>query len=275
MSGALEAFLEYILIIKALSPATYEAYRRDLLQFESFLKKDIINADTNDVMAFLSTIEKKSTLNRKLAAINSFFDFCIKYRFIKEKPKLKIAKIPKSLPKYMEYEEFKKKVSLINRNSWIGKRDYAFLLFLYASGARISEALETKKGDIEGVWLKIRYAKGEKERMVPLPKRLIELIEEYLNSSPSKNDYLWVNYKGDKLSRIYAFKITKKYLGVSPHTLRHSFATSLILGGADLRVVQELLGHASINTTQIYTHIREKDLKDTVEKFHPLSKESV
>ena len=275
MSSALEAFLEYIIIVKALSPSTYEAYKTDLLQFEEFLKKDIINAETSDVMAFLSTIEKKSTLNRKLAAINSFFDFCIKSRFIKEKPKLKVAKIPKSLPKYMEYEEFKKKVSLIDKSSWIGKRDYAFLLFLYASGARVSEALETKRGDIEGVWLKIRYAKGEKERMVPLPKNLISIIEDYLKETPKKSDYLWINYKGEKLSRIYAFKITKKYLGVSPHTLRHSFATSLILGGADLRVVQELLGHASINTTQIYTHIREKDLKETVENFHPLSKEAV
>ncbi len=275
MSSALEAFLEYIIIVKALSPSTYEAYKTDLLQFEEFLKKDIINAETSDVMAFLSTIEKKSTLNRKLAAINSFFDFCIKSRFIKEKPKLKVAKIPKSLPKYMEYEEFKKKVSLIDKSSWIGKRDYAFLLFLYASGARVSEALETKRGDIEGVWLKIRYAKGEKERMVPLPKNLILIIEDYLKEAPKKSDYLWINYKGEKLSRIYAFKITKKYLGISPHTLRHSFATSLILGGADLRVVQELLGHASINTTQIYTHIREKDLKETVENFHPLSKEAV
>ncbi len=275
MSSALEAFLEYIIIVKALSPATYEAYKRDLLQFENFLEKDIINADTSDVMAFLSSIEKKSTLNRKLAAINSFFDFCVKSRFLKEKPKLRVAKIPKTLPKFMEYEEFKKRVSLINRNDWIGKRDYAFLLFLYASGARVSEALECKKGDIEGVWLKIRYAKGEKERMVPLPESLISAINEYLKEAPKKSDYLWVNYKGEKLSRIYAFKITKKYLGVSPHTLRHSFATSLILGGADLRVVQELLGHASINTTQIYTHIREKDLKETVENFHPLSKESV
>ncbi len=275
MSGALEAFLEYIVIIKALSPSTCKAYEADLKQFEEFLKKDIITATTKDVIAFLSQIEKKSTLNRKLSAINSFFDFCVKSKFIKERPKLKVAKVPQTLPKFIEYEDFKNRLKTIDRSDWIGKRDFAFLLFLYASGARVSEALSVKRGDIEGNWLKIREAKGEKERMVPLPSFLIEVIEDYLNSLSIYNDYLWINYKGKPLSRIYAFKITKKYLGVSPHVLRHSFATSLILGGADLRVVQELLGHASINTTQIYTHIQRKDIKETMEKFHPLSRENV
>ena len=275
MSGALEAFLEYIVIIKALSPSTCKAYEADLKQFEEFLKKDIITATTKDVIAFLSQIEKKSTLNRKLSAINSFFDFCVKSKFIKERPKLKIAKVPQTLPKFIEYEDFKNRLKTIDRSNWIGKRDFAFLLFLYASGARVSEALSVKRGDIEGNWLKIREAKGEKERMVPLPSFLIEVIEDYLNSLLIYSDYLWINYKGKPLSRIYAFKITKKYLGVSPHVLRHSFATSLILGGADLRVVQELLGHASINTTQIYTHIQRKDIKETMEKFHPLSRENV
>ncbi len=275
MSDALEAFLEYIVIIKALSPSTCKAYERDLKQFESFLKKDIITADTKDVLEFLSQIENKNTLNRKLAAINSFFDFCLKSKFIKEKPKLKAAKIPQSLPKFLEYEEFKKRLQTIDKSSWIGKRDFAFLLFLYASGARVSEALNVKRGDIEGNWLKIREAKGEKERLVPLASSLLEKIEEYLKEVPIYSDYLWINYKGKRLSRIYAFKITKKYLQVSPHVLRHSFATSLILGGADLRVVQELLGHATINTTQIYTHIQRKDIKETMEKFHPLSKGKV
>ncbi len=275
MSGALEAFLEYIVIIKALSPSTCEAYQRDLTQFEEFLKRDIITSKTADVISFLSKIEKKSTLNRKLAAINSFFDFCIKSRFIKEKPKLRVAKIPRSLPKYMEYEEFKRKADMIDQTEWIGKRDYAFLLFLYASGARVSEALEIKRGDIEDIWLKIRHSKGEKERMVPLPSSLVKKIDEYLKSLPFYSDYIWINYKGKRLSRIYAFKICKKYLNISPHVLRHSFATSLITGGADLRVVQELLGHACINTTQIYTHLRQKDLKETMENFHPLSKEKV
>ncbi|NPA81169.1 MAG: tyrosine-type recombinase/integrase [Epsilonproteobacteria bacterium] len=275
MSGALEAFLEYIVIIKALSPSTCKAYEADLKQFEEFLKKDIITATTKDVIAFLSQIEKKSTLNRKLSAINSFFDFCVKSKFIKERPKLKIAKVPQTLPKFIEYEDFKNRLKTIDRSDWIGKRDFAFLLFLYASGARVSEALSVKRGDIEGNWLKIREAKGEKERMVPLPSFLIEVIEDYLNSLSIYSDYFWINYKGKPLSRIYAFKITKKYLGVSPHVLRHSFATSLILGGADLRVVQELLGHASINTTQIYTHIQRKDIKETMEKFHPLSRENV
>ncbi len=275
MSNALEAFLEYIVIVKALSPLTCKAYELDLKQFENFLQRDIITATTKDVIDFLSTLDKKSTLNRKLAAINSFFDFCVKSKFIKEKPSLKAAKIPQSLPKFMEYEEFKNRLKLIDRSTWIGKRDFSFLMFLYASGARVSEALNVKRGDIEGIWLKIREAKGEKERLIPLPPSLIKHIEDYLNQAPIYSDYLWINYKGKKLSRIYAFKISKKYLGVSPHVLRHSFATSLILGGADLRVVQELLGHASINTTQIYTHIQQKEIKETMHKFHPLAKEKI
>jgi len=215
MSNALEAFLEYIVIVKALSPLTCKAYELDLKQFENFLQRDIITATTKDVIDFLSTLDKKSTLNRKLAAINSFFDFCVKSKFIKEKPSLKAAKIPQSLPKFMEYEEFKNRLKLIDRSTWIGKRDFSFLMFLYASGARVSEALNVKRGDIEGIWLKIREAKGEKERLIPLPPSLIKHIEDYLNQAPIYSDYLWINYKGKKLSRIYAFKISKKYLGVS------------------------------------------------------------
>jgi len=120
--------------------------------------------------------------------------------------------------------------------------------------------------------VKIRHAKGQKERIVPIAPIALKALDTYLQESPFDTTTLWCNYKGGKLSRISAFKITQKYLGVSPHVLRHSYATSLVSGGADLRVVQELLGHSSLLTTQIYTHIQKQDLKETVEVCHPMAK---
>ena len=171
----------------------------------------------------------------------------------------------------MSYEDIKEGLNLIDRSTWIGKRDYALILYLYATGTRISECLELNRGDIDGQWLHIRHAKGEKERIVPIAKQAKDAIYEYLLAFKYEKDFIWSNYRGEKLSRISAYKITQKYLAVSPHVLRHSYATSLIRGGADLRVVQELLGHASLLTTQIYTHIQKQDLKETVEVCHPMT----
>jgi integrase/recombinase XerD len=275
MSNELEAFLEYITITKALSKKSVAAYKNDLLLIEENLQKPLIVLNTQKLLTFLTLYQNKRTLNRKLSSVNAFFDFCYKQQFSHEKTKLKFAKIPKLLPKFLSYEKIQKGLFLIDRTTWIGKRDYALILFLYASGTRISECLELSYSDIEDEWLHIRHAKGEKERIVPLAKLAKDAIEIYLQSSGFNEEYIWCNYKGGKLSRISAYKITQKYLGVSPHVLRHSYATSLIRGGADLRVVQELLGHASLMTTQIYTHIQKQDLKDTVEVCHPMAKEHV
>ncbi len=275
MSKELEAFLEYILITKALSQKTVQAYHGDLISIEESLKKPLISLDTTTILSYFTQYKNKRTLNRKLSSINAFFDFCYKESFLEEKAKIKAAKIPKLLPKFLSYEDIQKGLALIDRETWIGKRDYALILFLYASGTRISECLELSLGDIEGEWLHIRHAKGQKERIVPLAKVAKNAILEYLNELPKEKEYVWCNYKSGKLSRISAFKITQKYLGVSPHVLRHSYATSLIRGGADIRVVQELLGHSSLLTTQIYTHIQKQDLKDTVDVCHPMAKETL
>lgn len=275
MSNELEAFIEYITVTKALSKKSIEAYRSDLLFFEQKLNKPLVKLDTVALLEALQNYENKRTLNRKLSSINAFFDFCHKSQFLEKHAKLRLAKIPKLLPKFLSYEAILKGLELIDRSSWIGLRDYALILFLYASGARISEALELSRNDIEGEWLYIRHAKGEKERIVPLAVVAREAIDTYLREAPFEKDYLWYNYRGTKLSRISAYKITQKYLGVSPHVLRHSYATSLIRGGADLRVVQELLGHASLLTTQVYTHIQKQDLKDTVSVYHPITQESL
>jgi integrase/recombinase XerD len=271
LSNELEAFLEYISITRALSKKSVEAYRSDLLSIEIELQTPLVKLESNSVLSLLSKYKNKRTLNRKLSAINAFFDFCYKSHFSQEHTKYKFAKIPKLLPKFLSYNEIKNSLLLIDRTSWIGLRDYALILFLFASGARISECLALRLEDIEDGWLNIRHAKGEKERIVPIAKVATDAIKDYLSQMPNESEFVWCNYKGDTLSRISAYKITQKYLGVSPHVLRHSYATSLISGGADLRVVQELLGHVSLLTTQIYTHIQKQDLKETVEVCHPLA----
>lgn len=275
MSNELEAFIEYISITKALSKRSVLAYKSDLLKIEEELLKPLISLDSASLLEYLGLYTNKRTLNRKLSSVNAFFDFCHKQLFSSETTKLKFAKIPKLLPKFLSFDAIKNGLSLIDRTTWIGKRDYALILFLYASGARISECLELSRGDMEDDWLHIRHAKGEKERMVPLAKVAKVAIDNYLEALDFERDFVWSNYKGNKLSRISAYKITQKYLAVSPHVLRHSYATSLITGGADLRVVQELLGHASLLTTQIYTHVQKQDLKDTVDVYHPMAKSSI
>ncbi|HFQ61214.1 MAG TPA: integrase [Epsilonproteobacteria bacterium] len=270
LSDLLTAFEEYLSVAKALDTLTVTSYLSDLQQLENHSQKTLTKLDTNDVLAFLSTFENKRTLNRKLSSINVFFAFCHKQNFTHEKIKIPMAKVPKNLPKYVSNEEILDGINLIDRSTVMGLRDYALILFLYASGCRISEALNVQRADIVDGWLKIRFAKGEKERVVPLAPVATQALDIYLAEQTMASSYLWLNYRGEQLSRISAYKIVKKYLGVSPHVLRHSFASSLIIGGADLRVVQELLGHASLETTQIYTHIQKQNLADTMANYHPL-----
>ncbi len=270
MSDLLTAFEEYLSVTKALDTLTISSYLGDLGQLEEVTQTTLTKLDTTDILKFLSAFENKRTLNRKLSSINAFFDFCHKQDFRHEKINIPMAKVPKNLPKYMGSEEILKGLKNIDRSNVMGLRDYALILFLYASGCRITEALNVQRSDIVDGWLKIRFAKGEKERIVPLAPIAVEALERYLQAQDMGSSYIWLNYTGAVLSRISAYKIVKKYLGVSPHVLRHSFASSLIIGGADLRVVQELLGHSSLETTQIYTHIQKQNLADTLKSYHPL-----
>jgi integrase/recombinase XerD len=271
MSDLLTAFEEYLSVAKALDTLTVSSYLGDLKQLESFSDKPLLKLDTTDILAFLASFDNKRTLNRKLSSINTFFAFCHRQEFTHEKIRIPMAKVPKNLPKYLSAEEIMRGLELIDRGTLQGLRDYALILFLYASGCRISEALQVERADVTEGWLKIRFAKGEKERVVPLAPVALEALEAYLAEQRMSSSYLWLNYRGDPLSRVSAYKIVKKYLGVSPHVLRHSFASSLIIGGADLRVVQELLGHSSLEPTQIYTHIQKQNLQETMRSYHPLS----
>jgi integrase/recombinase XerD len=271
-NNLLIAFEEYLHINKALEQNSIKSYLSDLKQLQIYFEKeDLLKLTTSDIFDFLKNFENRRTLNRKLSSINAFYDFCHKLNFSTNNINIPMAKVPKNLPKYLSFEEINQGIKLIDRTHLLGLRDYALILFLYASGCRVSEALLAKRNDLNNGWLKIRFAKGQKERVVPLAPIAVEALERYLAEASIQSDHIWLNYKGEPLSRISAFKIVKKYLAVSPHVLRHSFASSLIIGGADLRVVQDLLGHASLETTQIYTHIEQKTLADTMNKYHPLA----
>ena len=274
MSNELEAFVEYLVVVKALNKKTVYAYEADIKDMEDFLQKDAISFKNEEIFSYLTKFEKATTKNRKISSLNSFYNFCHKQEFLFSKPNIKLAKLPKTLPKYMLFEELKKSLLICDRSSWIGQRDFAFILFLYSTGARVSEALSLTKENIEDDWVKFTNTKRDKQRVVPIAKIATKEIKKYLSMITFDSPYIWLNYQGKKLSRISAFKIVKKYLNTSPHTLRHSFATELVLGGADLRVVQEFLGHSSLVTTGIYTHIENKHLQDTIQKYHPLAKES-
>lgn len=272
MSSEIDAFLEYITIIKALSPKTIEAYGHDLGELEKITQKPLLELESASLFQALSLTENKRTLNRKLSALNSFLEFCHRSQFDSKLSKFRLSKVPKTLPHYLPFESIMSSIEEIDRSNWLGLRDYALILFLYATGSRISECLSIGEDDIEGEWLRIRHAKGEKERYIPIAQEALRALRTYQDACPSlKQRALWLNYRYEPLSRISAFKITQKYLGVSPHALRHSYATGLILGGADLRVVQELLGHSSLLTTQIYTHVQKHNLQATVLECHPMA----
>lgn len=271
----LESFLEHIVVLKGLSKNTSDAYLNDLNQFADFLANKNIkltDASSEDLISYLSTFSNKRTQNRHLSSINSFFDFCYEKFDLIEKPTSHSAKIPKTLPKFLTYENIINRVSLIDRSTELGLRDYAMILFLYASGLRVSELINLKNSDLSHDWLRVRFAKGSKERMVPIAQIAIVALQEYQKAKKSKTDWMWQNYKHEKISRISVFNISQKYCGVSPHVFRHSFATSLILSGADLLVVGELLGHSNITTTQIYTHIQKEHLQKTIIQNHPLGR---
>ena len=272
MQQDIKNFLRHAKVILAHSRSTIEAYELDLMQFDSFIHKPLSEVDSDDIYRFLATIENKRTLNRKLSSINSLFKWAYEQFMVEDKPAIRSAKTPKSLPHYLNEKEIEAGLDLIDRSTALGKRDYALILFLYATGARISEALATQKRDIEDGWLRIRMGKGQKERLVPVAKRALLAIDDMLSMRSSFASELFTNNHGKNLSRMGAYGIIKKWLNCSPHVLRHSFATALLLGGADLRVVQELLGHASLNTTQIYTYIEKKELANSLFTYHPLAR---
>ncbi len=275
MSDLVTAFEEYLTIIKSLAPNSVKAYIADIKDFEAFLStqnKQLLDTNNELLIAYLQQIKNPLTQNRHLSSINGFFTFASENFDDILKPKVSFAKLPQTLPKYLSQKQINDGLKLIDRSTTLGKRDYAIALFLYATGVRVSELIQVKKSDIEQNWIRVLYAKGSKQRIVPIAQVALDALYEYLQDRTVKSDYLFLNYAGKPISRVSIFKITQKYFGVSPHVFRHSYATSLILGGADLMVVSELLGHSNVETTQIYTHIQQKHLSQTIDQYHPLNK---
>jgi len=278
MSRELKEFINYLVAVKGLSDASVKFYRSDLTQFEEFLGKPIIKAKDKDVLDFLETLKKEEngkvlnqrTINRKLSSINSFFNFAYDREIVDDKVSVLQIKPPRELPKYLTKEEIMGGVSLIDRDDWIGLRDKALILLLYATGLRVSEAMNLKVEDIQEDWIVVRDNGGAVSRVLPVASMVLKVIDEYLYKRTIDSEYLFINNRGTKLSRITAFNITKQYLKVSPTILRHSFATSLVLGGADLAVVQEFLGHTTLTSTQVYSLVKQENLKELIEKYHPL-----
>lgn len=288
---AIEDYLSYLLIERGMAQNTIKAYRRDLIQFQNImLSQDISDpflVKLDNLYDYLGVLWQKdmasTTIARKLACIRGFYDFQQARGNIKANPakKLDTVKRKQSLPQVLSEKEVDKLLEA-PKGDILGLRDKAMLELLYATGMRVSEMLDLDIGDIEldGGFVRCR-GKGEKERIVPLGDIAKEALLEYLNYSRPKlnkkrNNAYFLNNRGDRLSRQGFWKIMKAYTKevgitkeISPHTLRHSFATHLLKNGADLRTVQELLGHADIATTQIYTHLSQGRIRQVYRKTHP------
>lgn len=291
MKTYLKDFNDYLTLERGLSNNTISGYLSDLEIFLLFLNEnklnilDIKELDIQKYLVFLNTKDYKSTsISRNISSLRSFFLFLIEEKVIKENPLTEISK-PKMglrLPKTLSIDEVETMLNMPS-GDLLGLRDQAILETLYATGMRISELTDLK---VNSVNLELSYVqcigKGNKERIVPLGSVAHRSLEKYLNIvRPSliadyRVDFFFVNSRGNGLSRQGVWKIIKKYANksgidkdISPHTFRHSFATHLLENGADLRSVQEMLGHVDISTTQIYTHISKKQLYKIYNSTHP------
>jgi integrase/recombinase XerD len=292
MKSLIEQFLNYLSIEKGVSFNTKLSYKTDLEQFVDFIEakgiRDIKNVTYEIILEFIFHLRrigvKPRSLARKITSIRMFFKYLVIDRIIEKNPALLLEtpKLDKNLPKYLTVDEFDNLISAINLSKPEEYRNKAIIELIYSAGLRVSELINLKLSDInlsEG-FIKIS-GKGEKERIVPIGRQAINLLREYIEKArlhfDKKNiDYLFLNFRGEKLTRVSIWKIIKFYSikagikkDISPHTLRHTFATHLLNNGSDLRTVQELLGHSSISTTQIYTHLNYEKIKKFHSQFHP------
>ncbi len=288
----IENFIDYLKIEKGLSENSIKSYKNDLNQFMLYLAEkkitDINKINIEVLTDFFISLKKMNihsrSIARKIVTIKSFFRYLVIDNIIKENPAelLESPKIGEHLPEYLTIDEVDKLLSGFDMTKDLEIRDKAIIELMYSCGLRVSELsnlkleqLNMKEGFIQIV------GKGDKERLVPLGSKARSLIKEYIYNVRMKldktgEDYLFLNKQGGHLSRVSIWKLIKKYTrraginkNIHPHTLRHSFATHLLNNGADLRIVQELLGHSDISTTQIYTHLNYAKLKSVHLQYHP------
>jgi len=303
MRDYIDNFLKYLMVEKGFSKNTEEAYRNDLCQLEAFISEEASKRgespswehfDRQEMLSYMLFLKEKryasTTLARKIAAAKSFFKFLTEEHKIQQNPTENIAslKVGRSLPKPISVSQARRLLEEPTKyNSPEAKRDKAMLELLYASGMRVSELVALNLGDVDisGGYVRC-FGKGHKERMIPIYPRAAQCIDEYLTQARpciiqngSDEKAMFLNVRGDRLTRQGLWQILKGYAKdanieteVTPHTLRHSFATHMLNGGADLRMVQELLGHANISTTQVYTHLTSEHVRNTYDKSHPRAK---
>ena len=282
----------YLKLERGLSSHSIDAYERDLHRLKMYMGKhgiDIVHATFDDLQAFVFDIFKEidsaKTQARLLSGIHSFYRFLLYHHYIEQDPSelLEMPRIEKKLPEVLSLEEIDAMIAQIDMSKAEGHRNRAIIEMLYGSGLRVSELVDLRLSNIyrqEG-YMRI-LGKGNKQRLVPISpeadKQLEYWLEDrcHLDIKPEAKDIAFLNHYGRQLTRAMIFTIVKRLAQlagitktISPHTLRHSFATHLLQNGADLRIIQQLLGHESIVTTEIYTHVDIHDLREAVIKYHP------
>ncbi len=302
MDQNIQGFLDYLSLEKGLSPLSLQSYRSDIAKFERFIEKqdkDPGELRQSDLSGFLDHLRGSgmapSSIARHLSSLKGFYRYLNKAGETSNNPVESITgpRLFRVHPGALKIEEVKSLLDCARRGAETDRskkklviRDLALLEFLYGTGARVSEAVEAKQADLYREMSLVKlFGKGKKERVVPMGNIAWRALKDYQNdcrsalSGAKSADYLFLNNRGGKLSRMGIWKILKKYViaagitkKVSPHTLRHSFATHLLAGGADLIAVQELLGHADIATTEIYTHLDKDFLVTEHQEFHPREK---
>ena len=293
IAAAISSFLTHVRVEKGLSSNTLEAYRRDLIKFDQFARKRKLSLEAvsrDDLVDFLAALYRQKleskTVARQLVTLRNFFRFAQVQELISEDPSITLEspKIRRNLPGYLRLEDVERLLNQPDLKTPIGLRDRAMLEVLYSTGLRVSELIGLRTMDLDAKVGCVRcIGKGDKERIVPVGKKALAIVEKYLREARPKllgkvlsSPSLFVNRRGAALSRVGVWKILSAHgrmaglrVSLTPHMLRHSFATHLLEGGADLRSVQLMLGHADISTTQIYTHVVEERLKQIYKAHHP------
>ena len=296
MEKVMTEYLNFLKNTKKSSDNTIQAYKRDLNFFFEYLNKnkiEYLNVEYDDIQKYIEELNnegrKAASISRRLATLRSFYGFLLKKKLIKAIPtnKINMPKIEKKAPMVLTSDEVEILLSQPKSNDLKGIRDKAMLELLYATGMRVSELITLKLSDLH---LELGFlqtiGKGNKQRIIPIGEAATNWVQHYLTyarvvleQESNPVEYLFLNHRGNGFTRQGFWKNLKKIVQeagvhkeVSPHTLRHSFATHILEAGADLRIVQELLGHSDISTTQIYTHLTNERMKEIYQQAHPRAK---
>jgi integrase/recombinase XerD len=293
ITATISSFLTHVKVEKGLSSNTVSAYRRDMAKFDEFAKKRKLSLERvtrDDLVDFLAGLYRLNlesrTVARHLVTLRNFFRFAQTQELIAADPSINLEspKIRRSLPGYLRLEEVERLLEQPDSGTALGLRDRAMLEVLYSTGLRVSELISLRITDLDSKVGCVRcIGKGDKERIVPVGRKALSMVGKYLREARPQllgklrgSPTLFVNRRGVSLSRVGVWKILSGYgrraglrVALTPHMLRHSFATHLLERGADLRSVQMMLGHADISTTQIYTHVVEERLKQIYKAHHP------